>query len=104
MASAGGGVGGRFLFRPGGGVGGRFALRPGGGVGGRFGLRPGGGVGGRAAGAEAMLSSSSKSNSICLYVSRYASPAHSFVTACHTQLPAVFLLLGQPVELCTAAG
>ena len=60
MASAGGGVGGRFFFRPGGGVGGRFALRP------------GGGVGGRAAGAEAMLSSSSKSNSICLYVSRYS--------------------------------
>ena len=56
----------------GGGVGGRFGLRPGGGVGGRFGLRPGGGVGGRAAGAEAMLSSSSKSNSICLYVSRYS--------------------------------
>ena len=94
MASAGGGVGGRFFFRPGGGVGGRFALRP------------GGGVGGRAAGAAAMLSSSSKSNSICLYVSRYASPAHSFVSSlCHTQLPAiVFLLLGQPVELCTAAG
>ena len=76
MASAGGGVGGRFLFRPGGGVGGRFALRPGGGVGGRFVLRPGGGVGGRAAGAEAMLSSSSKSNSICLYVSRYSAMRH----------------------------
>ena len=89
----------------GGGVGGRFALRPGGGVGGRFALRPGGGVGGRAAGAEAMLSSSSKSNSICLYVSRYASPAHSFVSSLW-EWPAscCFLLLGQPVELCTAAG
>ena len=64
----------------GGGVGGRFALRPGGGVGGRFALRPGGGVGGRAAGAEAMLSSSSKSNSICLYVSRYA----AFAVMLHT--------------------
>ena len=108
MASAGGGVGGRFLFRPGGGVGGRFALRPGGGVGGRFALRPGGGVGGRAAGAEAMLSSSSKSNSICLYVSRY-SAVRAVRAACeqlvsHTAASCRLLLLGQPVELCTAAG
>ena len=108
MASAGGGVGGRFVLRPGGGVGGRFGLRPGGGVGGRFGLRPGGGVGGRAAGAAAMLSSSSKSNSICLYVSRY-SAVRAVRAACeqlvsHTAASYCFFASGPASELCTAAG